>query len=624
VRRRALLVVLAVLVAVGIVRPVPASASASGSAPSGTREYSVHAVDVVPNDPNYPSQFGPPRVGAPAAWAETTGNASTVIAIVDSGVTPSYPDLYPRVLPGYDFVANDSDPSDENGHGTLVAHVAMATGNNGYAMAGYCWQCRILPVRVLDANGDGDTGKVASGIVWAVDHGANIINLSLAGNPGDGPGSLADAVGYAQSRGVLVVAAAGNGPAPDLTVPRYPAALPGVVSVGASDGQDAMYDFSFRGSWVQVTAPGCMFESDELASDNPCGTSFAAPVVSGILGLGHAEAPCASASVVDDSLYNTVTAVSGGTVNHGRVNADQYLAYLEAHARTRRMAGDSRITTAIDVSKHTIAHASTVVLARFDNYVDALAAAPLAAKLGGPVLLTPSNALDARVEGEIRRLGATDAVLAGGTTALSSALESHLQSIGIRTDRAAGQSRYETAWRLGQRIGGGGTVYVVAASGFADAVAVSGLAASTGSPILLTDKDQIPGPTASAISDLHPTRVVVVGGPAVVSDAVVNALHASRLAGNNRYETSKLIGDASVYAGVDPKHVWVATGTNWPDALAAGPAAAASHAVLLLADPSAGMVRSWLSGHASTSLAIAGGPVSISDPTACAMDANLQ
>jgi putative cell wall-binding protein len=615
--RRSLPLLLAALGVLGVVRPVPVVAA------PGPQEYPVHAVGLVPDDPYYPDQWGPKKIGMEDAWAETTGASSTVIAVIDTGVDPTYPDLAGKVLPGWDFVDNDADAFDEHGHGSYVALVVAAMGNDATGMAGHCWQCKILPVRVLDENGNGDTGGVASGIVWAADHGADVINLSLAGSSSSS--TLENAVSYARARGIMLVAAAGNqtSAGQDPTQPQYPAALPGIVSVAASDPDDNLYSWSYRGaSWVQVTAPGCIVGDNGL--DDPCGTSFASPVVAGVLGLAFALAPCEPGADLASALYANTTAVSGGAVAHGRVVVDDFLADVITSARTRRLAGLSRITTAIAISKRIHPTSTSVVLARFDNYADALAAAPLAAKLGAPVLLTTSNALDGNVEGEIKRLGATTAVLAGGTAALAPAVATRLQQIGVTPDRIAGQNRYETAALIGQRVGGS-TVYLVSAAGFADAVAVSGLAASRQAPILLVDKDSVPGPTSSALNVIHPASKVVVGGTAVISDAVQSALGATRLAGSNRYETSQKVGEATIASvpTADPARVWVATGANWPDALAAGPAAAASDAVLLLTDPSAGMVRSWLSYYNGTDLSITGGPVSISDPTACSMDAAM-
>jgi len=204
VARRSLPLLLAALGVLGVARPAPVAAVPE------PQEFPVHAVGVVPNDPVYPNQWGPKKIGMEDAWAVTTGADSAVIAVVDTGVDPSYPDLAAKVLPGLDFVDNDANAFDEHPdrHGSFVALVAAAMGNDATGMAGHCWQCKILPVRVLDENGLGDTGRLAAGIAWAADHGADVINLSLAGPASSS--TLENAVAYAQARGVAVVAAAGD------------------------------------------------------------------------------------------------------------------------------------------------------------------------------------------------------------------------------------------------------------------------------------------------------------------------------------------------------------------------------------------------------------------------------
>ena len=138
------------------------------------------SVAVEPNDPSWGKQWGPRRVRAPQAWSMSTGSRETIIAIVDTGVDETQPDLRGRVMRGWDFHNNDARPRDDNGHGTAVAGVAAAAGNDRVGIAGMCWRCRIMPVKVLNANGSGSHSNIAAGIIWAADHGADVINLSLA------------------------------------------------------------------------------------------------------------------------------------------------------------------------------------------------------------------------------------------------------------------------------------------------------------------------------------------------------------------------------------------------------------------------------------------------------------
>ncbi|MCU1381208.1 MAG: hypothetical protein JWN29_4191, partial [Acidimicrobiales bacterium] len=495
----------------------------------------------------------------------------------------------------------DEDPSDPNGHGTMVAGVVAARGNNGIGVAGYCWQCKILPVRGLGTNGSGQTGKIALGIFYAVDAGADIINLSLSGSGYD-PG-LAAAVTYAVAHQVLVVAASGND---GLDAPQYPADLPGVISVGASDQADQRASFSNYGSWVDVVAPGVSIASTAIGGRyvlNVNGTSFASPAVAGILGLARSAFPTVAPSVLQDALFATSVSSAGGPSAHGRVDA---AALLDAVAATQvtvtRLSGTDPARTSVAVSTSLRSSAPAAVLARSEDFADALTAGPLAAKVAGPLLLTPGASLDDAVLGELRRLGVSTVYLVGGTAALSPAIASTLSSSGISTERVAGTSRYETATAIAQRIGGS-SVYVASATSWADAVGVSALAASQSRPVLLTAATALPAATTSALAGVR--DATVVGGTAVVSDGVLGALRArgiatSRLAGTTRYLTSSLVADATLAAGVAPTRTWLATGLDWRDALVAGPAAAANGGVLLLIDGShldGSAASAWLSAR---------------------------
>ena len=189
-----------------------------------------------------------------------TPEGHTIVAVIDTGV--SLP-AGSSVLPGVDLVAPGTDAADENGHGTEVA----AT------LAQNCGDCALLPVRVLSRTGAAPWSRVATGIVWAVDHGASVVNVSIAG-PSGSP-ALREAVRYAARSGVLVVASAGNTGG---TEPQFPAAYPGVVAVAATDPSGRLADWSSRGAWVDTLAPGCGRRTHPAVP--ACGTSFAAPVVS--------------------------------------------------------------------------------------------------------------------------------------------------------------------------------------------------------------------------------------------------------------------------------------------------------------------------------------------------------
>ena len=279
---------------------------------------------VVPRDPHWLQAWGPRLVHAPEAWNMSTGKSTTVIAVVDTGVDSKQPDLRGRVLRGWDFQNNDANPKDDNGHGTAVAGVAAAAANDGVGIAGICWHCLILPVKVLNSAGSGTHSNIAAGIVWAADHGADVINLSLAGPT---PSAVVEsAVNYARNHGVVVVAAAGN---EGSSRRFYPAAYPGVISVAGTNDADILFSWSNHGSWVKVSAPGCAY----TGSTGPirwtwwCGTSFATPVVAGIAALMKSLKPGLSRAQIEKMLLNPSVNVRG--VSAGRIDAARALRNVE-------------------------------------------------------------------------------------------------------------------------------------------------------------------------------------------------------------------------------------------------------------------------------------------------------
>jgi hypothetical protein len=267
------------------------------------------ASDVVPNDLQ-PSQSGYLRLaGFPSAWELTTGSDDLVLVILDSGVAFGHPDLQGRHLPGRDIVNNDGDPTDDLGHGTNVAQVAGAFTNNSRGVAGATWKGRILPVKVIDGEGLAVDADIAAGITWAVDNGADVINLSLGG-PG-ASAALQSAVDYATANNVVVVAAAGNTSSNE---PHFPAASKGVLAVGAVDSGGGLASFSNFGSWIDLVAPGVNILTSEPGAARTLfygnsGTSFSTPLVAGAALLVRAVDRSASAATVVDRLRRSATDV---------------------------------------------------------------------------------------------------------------------------------------------------------------------------------------------------------------------------------------------------------------------------------------------------------------------------
>ncbi len=265
-----------------------------------------------------------------------------------------------------------------------------------------------------------------------------------------------------------------------------------------------------------------------------------------------------------------------------------------------RLAGPSRIETAVAVSKASFTSADTAVLARADVYADALAGAPLAASLQAPVLLTNHDSLHPAVKAELTRLGASTVVLLGGTAAISDSVATALKDAGYTVERHAGANRFATAAAIAHEVapGTGGPLFLVEGAsadpsrGWPDALSAAPYAAFLGVPIVLTVTGELPADTKALIDQLDPSEIIIVGGTAAVGDAVEQAVAADgrtvrRLAGASRYATSAAVYDEAVTRGMDPSQRWLATGTNYPDALAAAAAAAHAGYPMLLVPPAA-------------------------------------
>ncbi|MEQ1504557.1 MAG: S8 family serine peptidase [Myxococcota bacterium] len=203
-----------------------------------------------PNDPYWQYQWHMQNIKVDKAWEITQGEG-VVVAVVDTGVSANEDGFF-KLLKGKDFVDGDNAPDDENGHGSHVAGTIGQASNNGIGTVGVAPKVSILPVRVLDANGSGSNTWVAEGIIWAVDNGANIINLSL-GSPMNSE-AVADAVAYAYENDVTVVAATGNDGFTDFI--GFPAALETTIAVGSVDLKNTVAFYSNQGKQIDVVAPG--------------------------------------------------------------------------------------------------------------------------------------------------------------------------------------------------------------------------------------------------------------------------------------------------------------------------------------------------------------------------------
>ena len=277
----------------------------------------------VPNDPSYNLQYGPAQMKLPQAWNFSTGKASVVIAVIDTGINPTHEDLKNKIVAGqYDFSDNDADATDDtgSGHGSHCAGIAAAETNNGIGVAGASWKCSVLPLKIFPNAFDTTSAKA---VTYAADKGVKVISMSYGSSFQSATEQAA--MTYAWSKGVLPVAAAGNN---NSNSKFYPAGLNNVLSVGATTSQDIKASFSNYGDWVSVAAPGENIYSTFLGATNAyvyeSGTSMACPNVAGCAALLFAYSPIATNQIVLNALQKTCDAskdANGNSwVKNGRVN----------------------------------------------------------------------------------------------------------------------------------------------------------------------------------------------------------------------------------------------------------------------------------------------------------------
>ena len=361
-----------------------------------------HAVraSAVPDDPQFAAQWGLQNIGqaggvpgadirAPQAWNLQTGSPDIVVAVLDTGVNYTHPDLAgniwtnPGEIPGngvdddgngkvddvygFDFYNFRADPMDDSGHGTHVAGIIGAVGNNGTGVAGVSWRVRIMSVKVLDFSGGGFLSDTISGLNYAVNMGARVVNASLATD--EYSQALADAVAAAEQAGVLIVAAAGNTSTNNDASPRYPASLtnPNLIAVAATTPADELASFSNSGATsVLLGAPGAGIVSTVPATGQACcrdasgykaidGTSEAAAFVSGTAALLLAQDPTRTPAQLKRLLWTStdrVPGLAGRVASAGRLNAARALSCAPGDARLRIIGPGDAFKAYNPKSKH--------------------------------------------------------------------------------------------------------------------------------------------------------------------------------------------------------------------------------------------------------------------------------
>jgi len=308
-------------------------------------DYLAHII-ATPNDPQYADQWGLSQINAPGAWDETTGSSDVVIAVIDSGLDTNHPDLAGRLwtnpgeiagngidddnnghlddMHGWNIVDDDANLSDNTGHGTQVAGVIGAETDNGEGVAGVCWNCRLMVVKVTQSGGVANYSDIAAGVAYAAQKGAEVINLSLGGYAGST--TLRTAIEEATETAV-VVGGAGNDNKSDCF---YPAAYDNVLAVSGTTGSDAKVGTSNYGTWVDVSAPGDTIRTtfDGGGYGDVSGTSMAVPFVSGLAGLLKSQHADWAPDLLQAHIVHTTDDIDGanpgyeGQLGSGRINAN--------------------------------------------------------------------------------------------------------------------------------------------------------------------------------------------------------------------------------------------------------------------------------------------------------------
>ncbi len=654
------------------------------------------------DNPNTPAPLVDADIDAPEAWDTTTGSPDVVVAVLDGGVDYLHPDLQDNIWVNVDEIpangidddhneyvddirgwntygAGNNDPQDADpdvGHGTHVAGIIAASGNNLTGISGVAPGVKIMPVRIFPA-GDGQASSIDAmeGIDYAITNGADIINASWGAPWNKDPNTYEDiALQEAiEEADVLFVAAAGNDHVNnDGSTAFWPATSdsPNVISVGAMARNERRLWFSNYGRYtVDVFAPG-----EYIASTIPLGshafnytyqyaymngTSMAAPHVSGVAALVLSANPSLSARQVRRAILENVdykTEYAASCASGGRLNADRAVraaATVPLVADVDRLSGADRYETAVEIARGAhpgwtgVTH--IVVASGEDRFAaDPLAAAGLVwAFDDAPLMLGSYSTVPQSVRTALREIGsANDSVrvhVVGGTNVIPDArmpqILAELQAGGatdLEWDRIAGRSRYETAAEIArvmreQRPGEVPAVALIAngaeSSHFPDALALSAVCANTGAPILLTGPSSVPSETAAAIAALpQPTRVIVGGGEASVSDAVIVSLGAERWYGGNRYSTAVAIANHGIAEGwLESDAISVAS--SLADALSGANIAAASDGPVLLTQSTvlSTETKTWLTAKSGTVSAgwVLGGTRSVSRSVATAVESAL-
>ena len=501
--------------------------------------------------------------------ATPTLGTGTTVAVLDTGLVNPHPDM-DQILAGYDFIDGKPGANDPHGHGTHVAGTIAESALNGIGTAGVAPGASVLPVRVLDAEGNAPYDKIFSGIAWAVERGADVINMSLAGDTDAG---MCAAVKSAVDQGVVVIAATGNTSG---TV-GYPAACPDAIAVGAVTKQGVIAAYSNTGSQVDLTGPGGS-PADLDADLQPdgvlqysvfrdtltgvqkggyyysSGTSMASPHVAGAAAIVLSLRPNATPSQVRQVL--TSSATDAGPAGVDPIYGAGLLDIAKVVAAANALPASSPVPTPEPTPTPT--------------------PAPAPQPEPQPAPTTQPSTEPAPTEQEPAPTTAPDST------------EEEPAAEPTQVDRLSGSDRFATAAAVSAARFASGSAHVWLATGasYADALSTGAAAGRKGGPLLLVEGCGMPSATAAELGRLDPTAITVVGGPSAVCDGVlehaksVTGVAPTRVAGVDRFDTAAALS-RTFWAG-GAATVTLASAAGFADSLGGGALGAEEDAPLLL------------------------------------------
>ncbi|MDQ7095558.1 S8 family serine peptidase [Desulfosporosinus sp. PR] len=600
----------------------------------------------IPQDPYYEDQWSITNGDVQGAWGMGATGQGVTIAVVDTGVDLDHPDLQDNLVPGYNAITRSEVPGacqDDNGHGTHVAGIAAAERND-VGIVGVAYRAKIMPIKAMDSEGNGYNDAIASGIVWAADHGAKIINLSLGSENVTSSDILQKSVTYAFNKGCLLVSAAGNYDPSTEENPGigYPASDPQVIAVSATDRNNTVAPYSITGPEVSLAAPGDEITSDWWSkTDGPgyakaSGSSMAAPFVAGEAALIWGQHPAWPRDQVVKAMEVGVkdlgTLGRDDSYGYGLVDvklavslANQVQETLPSPAKVGPLGGNVQTSAGSTVFSLTAPFqafdtSANVVLQQVD---------PPAALPGGAEFLTPvfDVTWGGETPQEILSLQWSNPSLNGdspqsiyhwdgerwialGGDFFDGKAQFGLYSPGIYalgtaqndeqggTQRFAGATAEETAVQISKATfpTGADTVILAQVNHFQDALAGAPLAYKLQAPILLTSGSSLSPDVQEEIQRLAPKTICLLGGPAALSAAIELELQQTytvkRLYGYTAESTARAIAEE---LGTKGKAV-IANVNRFQDTLAISAWAARQGVPILLTEADA------LSGDAQTTL----------------------